>query len=401
MRQRTLVLMLASVVALVGPAVAGAAWVIVEIPNLAHWVGDTEAIDINDSGVVCGMGNYVVNTSVTPFRYDGTTVTELPLLPGADMPIALTTGINSDGVICGYSRNAAGSYTVPYPPDANTNADLRAYDINDNGVIVGYHWQPGGVRTAFYHTIGDDYSTSLDAAIRGTGVLFGLQNASGVNNNDVICGIADDAGDITTPYTYDIDTGVVTVIGRIGLANCSATDINDAGQTIGRGKYYDWDTYFRAVTYDGTWHFVDDAEPAHQRVGGINNRGRIVAYSGATSTRTSWYSDAPGPNSRVYLDLPGWVSADAQSINNNDWIVGYGDAPAAGDDTRGFIIKPPPGDADHDGDLDLYDFGRFQVCFTTTGPVPTGCDTFDYEPDNDVDLNDFAEFQPLLAGPGQ
>jgi uncharacterized membrane protein len=373
-------------------------------------VGDTEAVDINDNGVVCGMGNYVVNVSVTPFRYDGTTVTELPLLPGADLPIALTTGINAAGVICGYSHNADGDsqacywdgtdiYTIPYPPDASPDADIRAYDINDNGVIVGYYWQPGSVRTAFYHKIGDDYSTSLDAAIRGTGVLFGLQLASGVNNSDVICGVADDASAITTSYTYDIDTGVVTVIGRIGLANCSATDINDAGQTIGRGKYYDWDTYFRAVTYDGTWHFADDAEPAHQRVGGINNAGRIVAYSGSASTRTSWYSDAPGPGSRIYLDLPGWVSANAHSINNNDWIVGYGDAPAAGDDTRGFIIKPPPGDADHDADLDMYDFGALQVCFTASGPVQSGCETFDFEPDGDVDLDDFAAFQAAFEGP--
>ena len=77
------------------------------------------------------------------------------------------------------------------------------------------------------------------AAIRGTGVLFGLQRATAANNNYVICGIADDASDIETAFTSNINIGVVTVIDCIGLADCSATDTNDAGQTLGRGRYYD------------------------------------------------------------------------------------------------------------------------------------------------------------------
>lgn len=61
------------------------------------------------------------------------------------------------------------------------------------------------------------------------------------------------------------------------------------------------------------------------------------------------------------------------------------------------------GDADGDGDVDLLDFGRFQLCFSGEGPatLELGCDIiFDYEPDGNVDLDDFAFFHSNLTGPG-
>ncbi|HUU83892.1 MAG TPA: hypothetical protein VM243_10345 [Phycisphaerae bacterium] len=393
-----------------------AAWIMTEIPNLPGWVGDTEMTGINESGEVCGMGNYVVNTSSTPFRFDGTTVTELPFLPGADAPIALTTGINAAGVICGYSHNATGDsracywvgttiYTIPYPPDANPDADLRVYDINDAGVMVGYCWNTAVQRTAFYYKDGVSYS--LDAAIQTSGLTGGQQSASAVNNNNVICGSADDAMGIASAYTYDIDTGVLTVLGQIGFADNSATSINESGRTIGRGKYYSFDQYYGVVTHYVTWDFVDPAPTASQWPGGLNDHNRVVGSSYVTGGgRWGWYSDGPPYGGVIRLDPPGWGSAYFEGINNSDWIVGFGDAPAAGDETRGFIIKPPPGDADHDGDIDLADYDEFADC--ASGPAEGGgfvppseacLRAFDFaSPDGDVDLDDFAAFQGTFEG---
>ena len=151
---------------------------------------------------------------------------------------------------------------------------------------------------------------------------------------------------------------------------------------------------------------MDDAKPTNQRGACINDQGRIVACSGGASTRTSWYSDARSPNSRLYLELPGWVSANAQRINNNDWIVGYGDAPAAGADARGLIINPPPGDADHDGDVDLDDCAQFAACLSgpkgdagASPPTETCLRAFDFAPaDDDVDSEDFARLNRAFAG---
>jgi hypothetical protein len=395
-------------------APAEAAWVVTEVPMLPGWTGGVEATDINSNGVVCGNGNYVVNTSVTPFRFDGTTVTALPILPDADEPIALTTGINAQGVICGYSHNAAGDsravywegttlHTLPYPPDANTNADLRALDINDHGDIVGYFWRPGSIRTAFYYREGVSYS--LDAAIRAAG-LTGGQIANGINNHNVICGSASDPFSITTPWLYDIDSGTLTVLSKIGTDNCGANAINSSGELIGRGRLNFVDSY-HALYYNGTWHLIDSTVTATQYAGDINNNGRLVGstYIGG-GNRSSWYSDGPADGSMIPLDLPGWSTVTAEAINNDDWIVGYGDSPTSGGESRAFIYAPPPGDADHDGDVDLDDYTEFTACLSGPNevagfvpPSPACLKTFDFDPaDGDIDLGDFASFQRAFEG---
>lgn len=60
-----------------------------------------------------------------------------------------------------------------------------------------------------------------------------------------------------------------------------------------------------------------------------------------------------------------------------------------------------PGDSDEDGDIDLRDAARFQVCFTGSGAAPPGpaCAWAHFDPDGDVDPDDFAGFEAALAGP--
>jgi hypothetical protein len=59
-------------------------------------------------------------------------------------------------------------------------------------------------------------------------------------------------------------------------------------------------------------------------------------------------------------------------------------------------------DYDLDGDVDLSDFYRFQVCFSDEGvtyPGSLGCETFDFDGDEDVDLLDYNEVQGVFSGP--
>ncbi|NLE60217.1 MAG: hypothetical protein GX616_17850, partial [Planctomycetes bacterium] len=56
---------------------------------------------------------------------------------------------------------------------------------------------------------------------------------------------------------------------------------------------------------------------------------------------------------------------------------------------------------DLDGDVDQFDFGRFQACLSGSA-VPQGapeCKQVDMDGDNDVDKDDFAGFQQCLSGP--
>jgi hypothetical protein len=66
-----------------------------------------------------------------------------------------------------------------------------------------------------------------------------------------------------------------------------------------------------------------------------------------------------------------------------------------------------PGDHDADGDVDLLDFGGFQLCYTgacSAAPCDpalypdSGCRIMDFDFDGDVDLLDFGQFQLAFTG---
>ncbi len=60
-------------------------------------------------------------------------------------------------------------------------------------------------------------------------------------------------------------------------------------------------------------------------------------------------------------------------------------------------------DFDADGDVDLDDFGEFQVCSTgpAQGPPPPGCPDKDLDGDGDIDQDDFGIFQRCISGASQ
>ncbi|MCK4660099.1 MAG: CotH kinase family protein [Phycisphaerae bacterium] len=57
-----------------------------------------------------------------------------------------------------------------------------------------------------------------------------------------------------------------------------------------------------------------------------------------------------------------------------------------------------PFDANHDGDVDLEDYGRFQVCFIAPGAPTEECEMMDANGDQNIDLDDFALFSLSLMG---
>ncbi|GMU21325.1 MAG: hypothetical protein AMXMBFR13_14180 [Phycisphaerae bacterium] len=60
-------------------------------------------------------------------------------------------------------------------------------------------------------------------------------------------------------------------------------------------------------------------------------------------------------------------------------------------------VKP---DFDLDGDVDMSDFGKFQICRSSAPGTayPAGCAACDLDGDNDVDMTDFGHFQLCLSG---
>jgi hypothetical protein len=114
------------------------------------------------------------------------------------------------------------------------------------------------------------------------------------------------------------------------------------------------------------------------------------------------------------------ADGDADSRNNGEQV--YLLSPTVGEytveihatavhgfDPQGFAVvvtgdvrESLLGDADGDGDVDLADFARLQVCYTGEGLAfaDEACGAFDEDGDGDVDSLDLAAFEARLVGPG-
>lgn len=130
-----------------------------------------------------------------------------------------------------------------------------------------------------------------------------------------------------------------------------------------------------------------------------------------------WYSNSgpEGPWIDVAVDLPpGDTGFDA--VHVFDWFVPEDATTEARIRVRqdnqefdyfdfsdsNFTIEVPalvPCDGDGDSDVDLLDFGLFQLCFGKSDVSPD-CEPFDTDLDNEVDLEDFEVFLMVFTGPG-
>ncbi len=134
----------------------------------------------------------------------------------------------------------------------------------------------------------------------------------------------------------------------------------------------------------------------------LDPRMRWSEFHGLTIAQVAeMYEDSAGG---IGLDLA-WLEQDEL-----DWIQYIrvkGVAPGATPDVDAVAdVFPHLGDADVDGDVDLYDFARFQACFT--GPDETRalriCYFADFDSniragEQDVDLDDFSSFWSYMTGP--
>jgi hypothetical protein len=101
----------------------------------------------------------------------------------------------------------------------------------------------------------------------------------------------------------------------------------------------------------------------------------------------------------VAVAIPGWTRLSFNDISNRDWMAAYGRTSTSGTDERGCVIRPRPGDINHDSLVNLADFATFAICYAGSGVTipPPDCSEeemldCDMDEDGDVDLSDFSTF---------
>ncbi len=128
-----------------------------------------------------------------------------------------------------------------------------------------------------------------------------------------------------------------------------------------------------------------------------------TAGSDATSHRVQVGTTSPGIYRGTQTDTtfdPGPLSADLTCYWRIDEV---NDAGTTTGDVWQFTTQPETAhpDFDGDGDVDMEDFGHFQVCLTGPFVPQSNPDCLDarLDGDNDVDQSDFFVFQACMSGP--
>ncbi len=137
-----------------------------------------------------------------------------------------------------------------------------------------------------------------------------------------------------------------------------------------------------------------------------NTGGGTLNYT--ITDNVSWLAVSPSAGTSTGEADPITVSYDLRSLPPGSYSATITIADPAGTNspqeiTVSLVIRLHPVDLDTDGDVDLSDFGLFQLCYNGPNRSPTAnCSVdADLDDDGDVDLTDFGQFQGCYNGPNR
>lgn len=207
---------------------------------------------INDSGhIVSTVSTY---EGATIYKQSGGTTVTLPAGATGNAGIG---AINNAGQVAGWSRHAESETTratlwndageVTFLPTLNPNGDSYAYDLNENGVVVGSFFNEFGTEHAFIWD--GDSVVDIGALFESP---FQSSVAYGVNAHGQVVGYGYGAFLYENGTVYNLEelaAGFLVEEGTTSgfVALSVAYEVNDFGQIVGTGTYYDSET---DQTYD-------------------------------------------------------------------------------------------------------------------------------------------------------
>ena len=247
--------------------------------------------------------------------------------------------VNSSGVAVGWHSYGNDNHAVIYDHGKITDIGTLggvgsvAYDINDNGDVVGW---------------ANTNTGAMDAFLYRNGVMTDLGNgeALGINASGQIVGINNNGA-----FLYS--GGVMK---SLGGGNSCAESINDNGQITGQA--YIAGAYQVFLYNNGQMTGLGSGDGVS-----INNSGQIVGYDGylyANGTITNLglssascinnFGEVVG-GSYVYNNgkitnlnnlVNGWLIWHCNGVNDNGQIVGWGQLKNGNGQNEAFLLTPTP-----------------------------------------------------------
>jgi probable HAF family extracellular repeat protein len=357
---------------------------IADLGEPAEWpVNETAAV--NDAGQAATFGE-ISPQAYQSYFWDNGVWTPIGVLPG--LTDTIVTDIDSAGRVIGRS------------------------------LIVG----PGAPDRSFIWEAG--VMTEL-------GTLGGYTDAHGMNEVGQVVGasLADLPGGEQQIRAFLWEDGEMTGLNPLpGDVATEAFDVNESGEIVGSSWWYT--TQFFSAKQATLWrnggeeiidlgyvpappYSCSEAPYWHKSIArAINNSGQIVGEamciaSGGAKAAFLWEDGVMYNLNDLIPSGGGWELLSALDINDAGQIVGFGLLAPNDQYLRAYLLEPlslescGPGDLDNDGDVDLSDFNKFQVCFGLRAPTPQCPDELfdcaDLNDDGWINLTDFSTFQVLFG----
>lgn len=280
------------------------------VTDLGNYGGSASlAVAINQSGVATGTASTPNGTQVV-FTSDSGTKTTVDAN-------ATAAGINGTNSVVGTSfSNGSPRATEWHDGIANQilGVDSYAFDINDNGDIVGTR-MTGTTMTAFIESNG----TTTDIPAGGT-----WSAAYGINKSGLVTGTIQNAGGSFSAFSWNKLGGTVQ-LGSLGGANSYGKDISNTGLIAGVAETATG--YLHGFFYDGTMKDLGTLGGTASGAYGVNDFGKVVGYSYdelGQSRAFVWYGGTMFDLNAMLPEASGWFLQSAYGINDAGQIVGTG-----------------------------------------------------------------------------
>ena len=362
--------------------------------NPVTWEWDVcGTISINDSGQIAGFYHPAGISYKRAFLYSGGTLTDLGTL-GGDLSAA--QDINSSGQIVGIAEDS--SYDVmSYLYSGGTMTTLSGIDtaiaINDIGQIAG---RVGG-SACLYNGPGSvvDIGASL-------GEYNYLTATYDVNNNGIAVGYGYASGySAAVGFVYDSNTDSLTTLSVSGQDLAVAMAVNDSGLVVGGYGFTEglctWQINPDGSVSEATIIAYDNSDFPYPAFYDLNEVGVMVGYaysSDYSETTAVAYVEGVGVfdlndliAGTAYED---WTLIGAMGINESNIVVGYAIDGNGNYDAYTIDLTDAmtiPGDANKDGVVDISDLTVLSLNWEDASEDKTW-EQGDFDGDGYVDISD-------------
>jgi hypothetical protein len=248
-------------------------------------------------------------------------------------------GINDSGVIVGYfGSGTTGHPNIGYeiaPPYSKFTSNMQpgsvqtqAIAINNKGITTGF-WSDTNTGTdanfAFIRQpVGAkfQYVSAIDPLVASTPLI---SQALGINNNNVVAGVYNDANGTPHAYTYNLGTAAVFPL-DVGGHPAGATGINDLNQIC--GFFVNGSKTFGFVKSSNggvntTTSFIVPGTSFTQLLG-INNAGVAVGFYMDANQIPHGIYYTPSTGAWLAVNDPEGVQGTVlNGINNKGELVGF------------------------------------------------------------------------------